>query len=171
MAGTVGWVQALSGSTEDGLQLLEEGDVGARSVGFMVSVLFLKSLLVEAQVIARQVERAERCARDALALVRHHHTRGSEAMRRQLLGQIAADRSSPDFGEAEEHYRAALGLASQLSMRPLIAHCHLGLGKLYRRTDKREWAREHLATAMAMYRDIGMTYWLEKAEAERTELA
>jgi hypothetical protein len=55
--------------------------------------------------------------------------------------------------------------------RPLIAHCHLGLGKLYRRTDKREWAREHLATAMAMYRDIGMTYWLEKAEAERTELA
>jgi hypothetical protein len=25
--------------------------------------------------------------------------------------------------------------------------------------------REHLATATTMYRDMGMTYWLEKAEA------
>jgi hypothetical protein len=49
---------------------------------------------------------------------------------------------------------------------PLVAHCHLGLGKLYHRTDKREQAQEHLATATTMYRDMGMTYWLEKAEAE-----
>ena len=50
-------------------------------------------------------------------------------------------------------------------MRPLVAHCHLGLGRLYRRTDEREQAHEHLATATTMYRDMGMTYWLEKAEA------
>ena len=55
-------------------------------------------------------------------------------------------------------------------MRPLVAHCHLGLGNLYRRTDKREQARGHLATATAMYREMGMTYWLEKAEAEMAEL-
>jgi uncharacterized protein HemY len=119
-----------------------------------------------AQVLARQMERAERCARDALALVRHRDTRGWEAMLLRLLGLIAADRSAPDFPEAEEHYRAALILASQLSMRPLVAHCHLGLGKLYRRTDKREQAQDHLATATTMYREMGMTYWLEKAEAE-----
>ena len=39
-----------------------------------------------------------------------------------------------------------------------FAHCHLGLGKLYHRTDKREQAREHLATATTMYRETGMTY-------------
>jgi len=55
-------------------------------------------------------------------------------------------------------------------MRPLIAHCHFGLGKLYRRTGEHEQAREHLATATAMYRDMGMTYWLEKAEVEMREL-
>jgi hypothetical protein len=49
---------------------------------------------------------------------------------------------------------------------PLVAHCHLGLGKFYRRTDKREQAREHLATATAMYGEMGMAYWLERAEAE-----
>jgi hypothetical protein len=55
-------------------------------------------------------------------------------------------------------------------MRPLVAHCHLGLGKLYRLTDTREQARKHLTTATTMYREIGMTYWLKKAEGETTDL-
>ncbi len=51
-------------------------------------------------------------------------------------------------------------------MRPLVAHCHLGLGKLYRRTGKREQAQEHLRTATTMYSDMEMRFWLEQAEAE-----
>jgi len=49
-------------------------------------------------------------------------------------------------------------------MRPLIAHCHLGLGKLYRRTGKGEEAREHLITAATMYREMDMPFWLKQAE-------
>jgi hypothetical protein len=49
-------------------------------------------------------------------------------------------------------------------MPPLVAHCHLGLGKLCQRTGTRERAQEHIATATAMYRDLGMTHWLEQAE-------
>ncbi len=56
-------------------------------------------------------------------------------------------------------------------MRPLVAHCHLGLGKLHRRTGKRDQAREHLTTATTMYREMDMRFWLEKAEAEMRELA
>ena len=59
-------------------------------------------------------------------------------------------------------------LPSELGMRPLVAHCHLGLGKLYRRTGQREQAQEHLTTATTMYREMGMTYWLEQAEMEVT---
>jgi hypothetical protein len=55
-------------------------------------------------------------------------------------------------------------------MRPLVVHCHLGLGKLYRRTDKREQAQENLAIATTMYREMGMTYGLEKVAAEVTNL-
>jgi hypothetical protein len=51
-------------------------------------------------------------------------------------------------------------------MRPLVAHCHLGLGKLYRRTGDQAGAEEHLTTACTMYREMGMTFWLEKAEAD-----
>jgi hypothetical protein len=51
-------------------------------------------------------------------------------------------------------------------MRPLIAHCHAGLAKVYRLTGQPDQEREHFATATTMYREMGMTYWLEKAEAE-----
>ena len=59
--------------------------------------------------------------------------------------------------------------SSALGMRPLVAHCHLGLGKLYRRIGKHEQAQEHLATATTMYREMGMMYWLAKTEKETGE--
>ena len=58
----------------------------------------------------------------------------------------------------------------RLGMRPLVAHCHLGLGKLYRRTGKREQAQEHLTTAATMYREMDMRFWLKQAETEIGEL-
>jgi hypothetical protein len=59
-----------------------------------------------------------------------------------------------------------MALAEPRGMRPLVAHCHLGLGKLYWSTKKREQAHEHLTTATAMYREMDMRFWLEQAEAE-----
>jgi hypothetical protein len=55
-------------------------------------------------------------------------------------------------------------------MRPLAAHCHVGLGKLHRRAGNLKLAREHLATATAMMREMDMGLWLEKAEAELQQL-
>jgi tetratricopeptide (TPR) repeat protein len=107
--------------------------------------------------LAEALARGER----AIAAVPEHT--GVAAHARHLLGDVAShpDRFDADRGEA--HYREALALATPRGMRPLIAHCHLGLGKLYRRTGQREQAQEHLATATTMYREMGMTYWLEKA--------
>ena len=61
---------------------------------------------------------------------------------------------------AEAHYGAAMALASELGMRPLVAHCHLGLGTLYAMTGKREQARAGLSTATALYREMNMQFWL-----------
>jgi class 3 adenylate cyclase/tetratricopeptide (TPR) repeat protein len=83
-----------------------------------------------------------------------------------LLGDIATHPDRFDAERGEAHYREALTLAEPRGMRPLVAHCQFGLGMLYRRTGKREQAQEHLTTATTMYREMGMTYWLEKAEAE-----
>ncbi len=87
-----------------------------------------------------------------------------------LLGDIATHPDRFDAERGEAHYLQALALAEPRGMRPLVAHCHLGLGKLSRRTGKREQAHEHLTTATTMYREMGMSFWLEKAEAEMRSL-
>ena len=51
-------------------------------------------------------------------------------------------------------------------MRPLVAHCHLSLGKLYGRAGDPAKAHEYLSSAATMYREMGMDFWLEKADAE-----
>jgi hypothetical protein len=85
------------------------------------------------------------------------------------LGEIARHRDPPDADPAERYYLEALDRATELGMRPLVAHCHLGLGQLSRRMDKRVEAREHLTTAATMYREMDMRFWLEQAEAELKE--
>jgi hypothetical protein len=66
----------------------------------------------------------------------------------------------------EGHEICDRAIAGKLSMRPLVAPCDLGLGKLYRRTGERERAQEHLGTATAMYLEMDMRFWREQAEAE-----
>ena len=83
-----------------------------------------------------------------------------------LLGEIATSPGRFDAESGETHYRQALALAEPRGMRPLVAHCHLGLGRLYRRTGKRQQSGEHLSAATAMYREMDMRFWLEKAESE-----
>ena len=88
--------------------------------------------------------------------------RGAEAHALCLAGDVALASGAED---AEGYYREALALATELGMRPLVAHCHLGLGALAGRMGDSKKACEALSTAAGMYREMGMIYWLEKAEA------
>jgi hypothetical protein len=49
-------------------------------------------------------------------------------------------------------------------MRPLHVHCHLGLGKLYRRAGRTDESRAEMSTAVEMLRDMEMAFWLPEAE-------
>ena len=52
-------------------------------------------------------------------------------------------------------------------MRPLVAHCHLGLGQWHRRAGDRAKAQEHMAIARTLYREMDVTLWLAQVEAEQ----
>jgi len=84
----------------------------------------------------------------------------------RLLGDIATHPDRFDAESGAAHYQEALALAQRHGMRPLVAHCHLGLGRLYRRIGETEHAREDLATATTMYRDMEMGFWLDQGEEE-----
>jgi len=94
------------------------------------------------------------------------NTRGgvAEAYALHLLGNIAMHRDAPEFEQAATHYQASVTLAAELGMRPLQAHCHRALGTLYSQTGQFEKARTKLSTAIDMYRDMEMTFWLPETE-------
>ena len=108
-------------------------------------------------------------ARRALDLAHRQKERGSEAWVLRLLGDIAAHTDPPDPESAQDHYTQAVARADELGMRPLAAHCHLGLGELFDRTSDRAKAAKHLTIAATMYRQMDMGFWLEKAEAALRE--
>jgi len=115
----------------------------------------LGGYLVEAQALAER----------ALALARTHQEQGNEAYALRLLGAIAARGNASERTQAEGHYLQTLSLAEELGMRPLTAHCQLGLGTLYSQIGRLEKARAALSMAIALYRAMEMTCWLPQAEA------
>jgi tetratricopeptide (TPR) repeat protein len=170
VADVLGYLYALSGRVAESLSLLQEALTAMESMGHVQWRSPLIVHLGEAYLLAGRLEDASDTARQSLMLASERGHRGSEAWALRLLGEIALHNDRLDVAMAQAHYRAAMTLASELGMRPLIAHCHLGLGKLYRQTGKREQVHEPLKTATTMYREMNMPFWLQKAEAEMPQL-
>jgi tetratricopeptide (TPR) repeat protein len=164
-ASALGYAYTLAGRLAEGLSLLDQAVQHAASTGTSYHSLFM-SRLSEAYSMAGRVEEAIAVAERALALSRECSEHGNEAWVLRLLGEIAVRRDPLDAEAAEQHYRKALALASELGMRPIVAHCHFGLGTLYRRTGKEEQAREHITTAATMYPQMSMSFYLAQARAE-----
>ena len=169
IAASLGAAYALTDRTAEAIPLLRKVADQAGSMKLVSDHLLGAIPLGEVWLSTGRIEDAAQLGRQALDLARKHRQRGHEVYALRLLGEVAARRDPAHVQEAEAHYRAALELAEELGMRPLVAHCHLGLGKLYRRTGKENQAREHLVTATTMYREMDMRFWLEKAEAETME--
>jgi tetratricopeptide (TPR) repeat protein len=170
VASALGEAYALSGRLPEALPLLEEAVARTAAPEFRGDHALHVARLSAAYLLAERRKDALTLAERALPLARDHKERGNEAWALRLLGEIAWHRDPPHVESAQDHYGQALALAADLGMRPLVAHCHLGLGRLYGRTGKPQQARKHLATATTMYREMDMRFWLEQAEAESKEL-
>jgi tetratricopeptide (TPR) repeat protein len=154
VSSALGYAYALSGRSAEAISILGEAvERPVRSVtleGQSLRTIWLS----EAYLLAGREADARAAAQRALGLAWRHKERGHEAYTLLLLGEIATREDPLDIGKAEEHYRQALALAEELGMRPLVAHCHVGLGKLYRRAGNLQQAKEHLTTATTMMRDM-----------------
>jgi tetratricopeptide (TPR) repeat protein len=138
------------------------------ATGYVGTLGWLYRRLGRAALVLDRLDEARRLG--DLAVQASLRQPGYAAHAQHLLGDVATRPDSFDAEQGETHYRHALVLAEERGMRPLVAHCHLSLSKLHRRTANPEQAHEHLTIAMTMFREMGMTYWLEQAEAEPRRL-
>jgi class 3 adenylate cyclase/tetratricopeptide (TPR) repeat protein len=167
VASALGLAYALGGQHTDALGLLDRATADA-STGFGDETLHWV-YFGEVYLLTGRVEDARHAAARAVRLSQDREERGHAAWALRLLGEISM-RGDPADESPEAHYRQAMALADDLGMRPLVAHCHLGLGRLHRRTGERARAREHLGHAVRMSRELGMRCRLAEIEAEMHEL-
>jgi tetratricopeptide (TPR) repeat protein len=165
IAAALGAAYALAGRGADAVPLLTQALEQATATATVIHQALCRLSLGEAHLLADRLEAAHGLAERTLALTRGHQERGYQAYALRLLGDIAARREPPERDQAEAHYCQALALAEELGMRPLQAHCHLGLGTLYATTDQRQQARTALSITIELYRAMDMTFWLPQAEA------
>jgi tetratricopeptide (TPR) repeat protein len=159
----LGYAYVLQGRIAEGRVLLEEANrEGIRSGGRRS---WYCAWLSEVCRLAGHGEEAWQHALQALDLARQQKARGDEALALHQLGVVHAHAAPLDAARAEAHYQQALALAEELGMRPLVAHCHHGLGTLYATIGQPEQARAALSAAIALYRAMDMTFWLPQAEA------
>jgi class 3 adenylate cyclase/tetratricopeptide (TPR) repeat protein len=166
------WALATLGDLGMGLDRLREGEQLLERLGekgIVGNCGWEYQSLGRACLVLGQLDDAQRLGRRTIASSPSHP--GYRAHALHLLGDIGTHPERFDAPSGEAHYRKALALAEPRGMRPLLAHCHLGLAKLYRRTGKRQEAQEHLATATTMYREMDMRFYLEQAEAAMREMA
>jgi len=168
-ASLLGLTQALLGKFDEAMPLLRDGVHLSEALGVNAYLALWTLNLAEGLMTAGQLDQARETASHALDLAVSHKERGHQAWALHLLGELSAMREPPAVGEAAAYFGQALALGEPRGMRPLVAHCHLGLGTLYRRTGKRGQAQEHLSLATTMYREMDMGFWLEKADVEIRE--
>ncbi len=154
----------------DALPLLMQAMEQAITMETVVYQTLCRLSLGEAQMLTGHLDEAYALAEEALAFARAHQERGNQAYALHLLGEIAAQCEPANTEEAAASYWQSLTLANELGMRPLQAHCYRDLGTLHSQMRQLEQARAELSTAIDMYRDMEMMFWLPETEATLAQM-
>jgi class 3 adenylate cyclase/tetratricopeptide (TPR) repeat protein len=165
MAAALGAAYTLGGRIAEAVPLLTQAVQQTTAMDLAGFQALCCLPLGAAHLFEGRLEEAQAFGERALTLAREHQERSNEAYALHLLGDIAAHRDPSKDSVAEAHLQQALALAEELDMRPLQAHCHLGLGRFYLNIDKRQQACPELSAAINLYRAMDMTLWLPQVEA------
>jgi hypothetical protein len=160
--GSLGHVYVLSGRVAEGRRMLAEalGAYRAMGAGWILPLGALH--LAEAEAREGNLAEAGALADEGWRLALGRRERGIEAQALYVRAEVAA--TGPDAARvAAPLYGEALALAEQLGMRPLAAHCCLGLGRLHRRGGDEARASDLISRAAALYSEMDMPFWAARA--------
>ena len=168
VSAALGYAYAVAGRRGEAMPLLSLANERSGAVGMMRS--FIGTQLIQGFLLVGNPQEAALLASRALEASRRHSQRSREALALYVQGEIASATNQLRLDDAESSFRAAMAIGDKLKLRPLVAHCNVGLGKVYGRRGEFHLAKECLSDGIAMMRQMGMGLWLEKAEAELKEM-
>jgi tetratricopeptide (TPR) repeat protein len=164
VAAALGRAYALAGRLAEGVSLLEQAVEQGAAMGMSAIQSRRLAYLGAARLQDGRIQDALTLAGDAVNLSRDLGARGYEAYALCHAGDVQADRRCGAPEAARSSYLQALVLAEELGMRPLQAHCRLGLGLLSHRMGERV-AGIDLTAAAGLFKALDMPFWLAQTEA------
>jgi hypothetical protein len=123
--------------------------------------LRLQHLALARLRLGRVTEAAETAAAAAL-MAAGHREEGFRAQALRLQAEVAA---AAGDASAAGLLGEALDAATRCEMGPLVARCHLDSAELCARAGDRAEAAHRVTIAIGMFREMGMSSWLERSEA------
>jgi tetratricopeptide (TPR) repeat protein len=168
VATALGLSYASMGRPADARPLLEQSVELAAAMRLSSAESPALTALGEARLLEGQLAESLDIVQHGLTVAQENGRRGHEAWALRLLGEIALRQSNVRL--AQESFIGAMTLANELGMRPLTAHCHLGLSRASRLTRDLAKAEHHGAAAVGLFREMDMGLWLAQASAEVDKL-
>lgn len=170
IASALGLAYTLAGRGAEAIQLLGQAVEQGERMGLVAGHALMVTWLAEAHDANGDAASALRYGERAYEMACRYDERGHQAWALRLVGELAGRGSSFDVrpAQAQEYLERADALGKELRMRPLMARCRLGLGRVFARTGDRDRAAAELAEAGRLFAQLGMSYWSRKAEKERS---
>ena len=169
VAATLGSVYLRSNRITDAVPLVQEALQAFSAMAITGLLSLAVTFLADAHLVLGEVDDARKQAEKAVSLAHAQQEQGWEAWGLKLLGDVFLH-GSTELKRAAEIYGQALTLATELEMRPLVAHCHMGLGGAHTMAGLRTDAIEQFTIGMKLYREMGMGFWAEKAQMALNEI-
>ncbi len=110
------------------------------------------------------IAEARRQAEIALEFSLENNERVWQGLSRIWLGRVLDKADAAQIEAAEQEILQGISLFEELGLRPFACRGYLWLGEVYAESGRREEALETLKKAEAIFREMGMDYWLAKAQ-------
>ena len=154
---SLGYAYALAGRIDEGIELLTKAVGFSQFAKFPYGVAWSTVYLGFAKFLAGCPEGVNQQARNAIDLASSHRYRAVEATAHRLMACV--HQHSGELRAAEASYLDAISIASELGLRPELAHCQSGLSQIYDRLGRADEADRLRDAASALYTSLQMPTW------------
>jgi len=161
----LGWAHSLMGQTKKAVDLTEKGLKIHTELGMPFWRWLCHWLCSHPHFEQGDMEQAQTHAELALQFSLENNVKGGQGLSRGWLGRVLAKTDATRIEEAEQQILQGISLEEELGLHAFYCLGYLWLGEFYVETSHADKALENLRKAESMFQEMGMDYWLGKAQA------
>jgi class 3 adenylate cyclase/tetratricopeptide (TPR) repeat protein len=153
-----------AGDARRGRTLVEEGFALAERIGTKFVLAHGKVSLAECLLALGELDEACRVCQDTIILAEEGGDRFHAALAHRILAESLSRLRPSDSQWPHREILEAIRIQQEIGARPELARSYVSYARLFKASGETEQARTQLTRAIDMFRHMGMTWDLDRAE-------